>query len=696
MMVRSSKKKSSLVPEVMITNLTSVEHNDDVSREAARERNSRSVSISRLKSNDPLRKEIMFIRDKSPFEIGRDRNLQLASSKAIIDKALIMDISGGITRVDEYVSLFFSPECVIDEAACNDISTQQVIEVVVIEEEEHSENTICLDLDDTKYSLQDQQFSAVPENILQAVSATQLKTEVDTEPVTIFTEQTITDEPNNSDHTDTITIGNANLDEKYLQTIALEDLDMPKEFKIKENKPLDDNDEEEEKESGEKELESSSDESFEELVDPSLWKTYNADDDDDTAWFYKNTEKDLPELTEKEKDDEFRKERLAKRSPVFLTNLTDRAGPIGSEIKLQCSVAGFETTARWLKDDQLVERTSKLNTTTIDGLHSLILKDIQKSDEGIYTIIAKNRGGEVCSSANVQVYEVTIEKMEIPVIIKIRDYYHHPLNDLIIECQITFKHSRWMPDILWLKEKEQIVLDERIRATYEGNEIFQLNIYNPTIADSGVYTCIAKNSAGVVSIAHEVEFTDKVHFIHLPGMHHAARKISTEEKLSEKQKIKLADDRTTIGKVIRSQVPMEPYKEESYVIRNSKNKLSWAGQLNNITAQIGQKVKMICSVNGVEAILKWQKNGKMIDFCERIKLLNSGVIAQIVIKDVLPSDAGEYTCTAKNNYNEIKSTCLLKVIQLATGEMTPPTFTKAIKDFIILFCRPWNMLRVEW
>lgn len=243
------------------------------------------------------------------------------------------------------------------------------------------------------------------------------------------------------------------------------------------------------------------------------------------------------------------------------------------------------------------------------------------------------------------------------------------------------KPSWSIPEVIWLKGEDPVALDNRVRSTYEGNEIFQLNIYNPTPDDSGLYTCIAKNTAGEQEITHEVDFTAKVHYIHLPGMHHADKKILSEEDFLAKQEqdMKLAQEKAALRSTFKPVPPSEPYKEESFVIRDSKNKLTWAGQLHNITAQKGQKVKMICSVNGDHAIIKWQKNGKAIEYDDRIKLLNSGVIGQILINKVIPKDAGEYVCSAKNNYNEIKTSCVLKVIQLATLDTSPPTFTKAIK-----------------
>lgn len=83
-----------------------------------------------------------FKREKSPFEVGDRKELQVASSNAIIDKACVMDISGGgakvAAKVDEYINLLFTDYCALDQASCGDISKE--IKIVVIEEE--SEPTV--------------------------------------------------------------------------------------------------------------------------------------------------------------------------------------------------------------------------------------------------------------------------------------------------------------------------------------------------------------------------------------------------------------------------------------------------------------------------------------------------------------------------------------------------------------------------
>ncbi|XP_035890512.1 muscle M-line assembly protein unc-89 [Anopheles stephensi] len=670
-MVRK-QQTDEVIPQVIVTEQEqpgderSMSREGTFSREPSRDRRSRSVSISRLRVDDPLRKEMMLVREKSPFEIGENRNVQVASCKAIIDKALVMDVSGGVTNVDEYISLFFSSGCVIDEASCKDIST--AVEVTIIEEEEERPELVVMPLVEEEPAA------------LEADGADGHDVEA-TEPDATEAFEGATDE-----------LGDEAGEGENADVGVPEPLpEEPAEPKDDESDLKDDGDESGETYSESEESSSELSYSYSDMsvdeVDPSEWRVFHEDEDEIAMIKFEQREK-TPELTEKEKDAEFQRLRKASRPPLYLTKLTDRSAPTGSTIKLQCTIEGQEVTVQWLKNDQPIERTAYLQTSVADGLYTLTIKGLRHSDAGEYKIVAKNRGGVVPSIARVRVYDAIKPKCQLPFFVKVRDYFHHALNDLVIECQIMFQQEWSIPTITWLKDGDPIVLDQRIGATYEGEEIFQLNIYDPTPEDSGRYTCIAENEAGRAQISHTVDFVDKVPYMRLPGITNADRKLLTEEEIEERkreeQRIKKeAQERLAGGgKSGRGGEDVhEPYESESFVIRDSKNKLTWAGQLHNVTTTKGAVVKMTCSANGPLPMFKWQRNGRAIDFGDHVKLMNSGAIGQIVINGVTRKDAGEYTCTAKNSHNEIKTTCVLKVITLPSAETTPATFTRAVKEF---------------
>lgn len=101
----------------------------------------REKSVNQLEIGDTHRRSPSdFKREKSPFELGDNkRSFQVSSAKAIIDKALVMDISGGVTNIDEYIQLFFNEYCIIDQATCSDVSPHGVKIIVIEEDDDHKQ-----------------------------------------------------------------------------------------------------------------------------------------------------------------------------------------------------------------------------------------------------------------------------------------------------------------------------------------------------------------------------------------------------------------------------------------------------------------------------------------------------------------------------------------------------------------------------
>lgn len=104
----------------------------------------------RERSHTPLESELVmdelagpyrdYRRAKSPFELGRKEDVLKCSSKAIIDKAAVMDISVPKTNVEEDIQNYFRhiyQNLIFDMASIQDITGFKEaanIEIVVVEE----------------------------------------------------------------------------------------------------------------------------------------------------------------------------------------------------------------------------------------------------------------------------------------------------------------------------------------------------------------------------------------------------------------------------------------------------------------------------------------------------------------------------------------------------------------------------------
>lgn len=124
-----------------------------------REKSGTPVSAASFRSITPFLKRVD--KECTPFELGPNILLQLASYQAIFDKALVMDISGVEEPPAKYI---LSEQSVFDKAAIMDISN---VEYVYIEEdvpeeeavpEEDEEDEADADIDETLEGEEDGQY----------------------------------------------------------------------------------------------------------------------------------------------------------------------------------------------------------------------------------------------------------------------------------------------------------------------------------------------------------------------------------------------------------------------------------------------------------------------------------------------------------------------------------------------------------
>lgn len=133
-----------------------------------------------------------------------------------------------------------------------------------------------------------------------------------------------------------------------------------------------------------------------------------------------------------------------------------------------------------------------------------------------------------------------------------------------------------------------------------------------------------------------------------------------------------------------STVPHEPYEEEIFRIYNAKNNLWFSGNLRDQTAIEGSTIKLICAVTGPMPIMKWLKNGKPISWGQNMRNMTGEGLGHVLIEKIARADAGTYTCTAKNSFNEVTTEAVIKVIPRSTVPKTDtykPAFTRVLGEF---------------
>lgn len=97
----------------------------------------------------------------------------------------------------------------------------------------------------------------------------------------------------------------------------------------------------------------------------------------------------------------------------FLKNVTVSEG---NTAKFICSVRGKYDDADvvWMKDGNPIRRDSRVLRSVNDGLVILEIPDAHSRDSGEYSCLVKNSKGEITTTAKLNVYDRTNEKLNVP------------------------------------------------------------------------------------------------------------------------------------------------------------------------------------------------------------------------------------------------------------------------------------------
>lgn len=116
--------------------------------------------------------------------------------------------------------------------------------------------------------------------------------------------------------------------------------------------------------------------------------------------------------------------------------------------------------------------------------------------------------------------------------------------------------------------------------------------------------------------------------------------------------------------------------------------------LKDVAVPEGNNLKLTCTVAGPGMIIKWYRDGHIIERSPKYRILVNEGIVSLEIMRTTPRDSGEYCCRLHNENGDASTTAIVTVYDVIKEVPTPPTFTLARGEiFLFNFCRTTYLIK---
>ncbi|GFR06110.1 obscurin, partial [Trichonephila clavata] len=405
--------------------------------------------------------------------------------------------------------------------------------------------------------------------------------------------------------------------------------------------------------------------------------------------------------------------------PEIVESLKPSSFVQGEPGKLTAKIDGEpKPDVKWLRDGVPLEPSDRIKMSqSPDGTVTLDIAEVKPEDAGKYTLLISNVGGEMRSSANVEVIQSPLFLKPLEAVTGVVDC---PAK---LECKIS---GDPIPDIKWTKDGNEVSDDDaniRKRQLPSGEVALVFDKCKPE--NAGDYTCTATNKHGEKSCSAPLKVISK----DIEGQHKSSPSFVTpltDLKVQEGDTFKLEamvsgnpipevrwflDDQpisisdtilpTFDGKKATLKVyRCNPRHEGVYECRatnnqgdaSSKGKVfiqphtppKFIERLSDMQFLANQPMKLMCRVEGVpEPVVDWYFNRNKLDSGVKYSILREGDKCILTVPHPRPADSGIYECRARNEVG--KDSCNANIaVSGADTEGEPAMFLKKLKDSSVL------------
>ncbi|XP_055948498.1 hemicentin-1-like isoform X2 [Argiope bruennichi] len=378
------------------------------------------------------------------------------------------------------------------------------------------------------------------------------------------------------------------------------------------------------------------------------------------------------------------------------TNLEDEVlSLLNQSAVLMCPASGVPfPSISWYKDDDAVLQSDPKYQILEDGKVFKIIS-AKENDAGKYKCISSNEAGTDETEFDLDVIappQIKASALEF-------DRKSKEGDSILLECPV--EDSNYPMKISWKKNGKTFSPDATLTHVEFSSDNKQIKIMKSQATDSGIYSCVASNSAG--DTEHEVDLLIKA----------PAKIVHPSENLTStfvKERHSITLDCSATG---YPQPTIKWYKDGSLISQQHNMSYSTYGKMKIANASVNDtgiytciaendgdtdsklynltvytpptinvsshglhrvalqntEINIDCFATGIpQPRVIWYKGPQMLIPGPRISFSNDG--ASLKISHTLPSDAGKYTCLAVNEAGDTEAEHFVKI-------HVPPKIEKA-------------------
>ncbi|XP_069047283.1 obscurin isoform X18 [Lepisosteus oculatus] len=354
---------------------------------------------------------------------------------------------------------------------------------------------------------------------------------------------------------------------------------------------------------------------------------------------------------------------------TFKQELQNQETKEGGSVTLRCELSKPGAPVEWRKGAAVLKTGDKYKMKQRGATSELQICNLEIEDSGEYSCVC----GEHKTTASLKVNA-------LPVIFKqvLQDQEAQEGATATLCCELSKPGAL----VEWWKGKELLLPGDKYQMKQRGNNA-EMKIKNLEPNDAGEYTCITgdqKTSAQVKVTALPVIFKQDLQDqkaeeggtatlqckLSKPGATVEWRKGGVE--LCPCAKYEIRQDGCSVCLLIHN---VEPEDAGDYTCDTGDRQTTaclsvkalpvyFRTLLESQLGETGGMVTLSCELTKAGAHVDWKKGGKVVEPNDKYEIRQEGTVAELVIYNLKPSDAGEYTCDTGDQ----KSSATLTVQEL--------------------------------